>query len=97
MPNELTMSSLDLAVLIDRTHTSVMKSLDFIYSQLGIDSAEYQDTYRDNRGREQRMLWVTQSITLTLVARVRIPLRYEVMKAWEEKIERKAAVKVAVV
>ncbi|MGL4467065.1 MAG: phage antirepressor KilAC domain-containing protein [Plesiomonas shigelloides] len=82
MNAEMTMSSIEIAVLTGKEHKNVMADIRRMLVE--IQSAEKLADYKDGRGRTQPCLMLTKDESICLVAGYSAALRMAIIKRWQE-------------
>lgn len=87
--NNVTMSSLEIAELIDKRHDNVMRDIRKLMEELNELKIEERE-YVDSRGKIQPMYELDEESTLTLVSGYNRILRNKIIRRWKELEQEKA-------
>lgn len=84
-PDPLTMSSREIAELVDKNHQHVMRDIKTMLGQLGIHQDGYvQNWTHPQNGQTYQEYRLPKDLTVTLITGYRADLRYKVVKRLEE-------------
>lgn len=93
MDSSQTMSSREIAEFTQKEHGHVKRDIENMLDQLEKDVSTFGCTYRDSVGRLQTEYVLNKDLTLTLVSGYSAPMRFAIIKRWQE-LEEKQAIKV---
>lgn len=79
-----TMTSLEIATLVEKRHDNVMRDTKTMLDALELNVLSFEDIYRDERNREQKLYRLPRDLTMTLVTGYSIPLRKRVIDRLDE-------------
>ncbi len=79
-----TMTSLEISALVEKRHDNVMRDTKTMLDALELDVLSFEDIYRDERNREQKLYRLPRDLTMTLVTGYSIPLRKRVIDRLDE-------------
>lgn len=88
--NPVTMSSRDIADLVEKRHDHVKRDIENMLSQLGKDIPSFGGIYLDSRSREQVEYHLNRELTETLITGYSIALRHKVIVRLHELESRSA-------
>lgn len=80
----LTMSSREIASLVDKRHPDVKRDILNMFEQLKEDVSSFAHTYIDSQNRQQTEYKLSKDLTITLVAGYNAALRLAIIKRWQE-------------
>lgn len=80
----VTMSSRDIAELVEKRHDNVMRDCETMFSALELNLLSFEGIYLDGRNREQKCYNLPRDLTMTLVTGYSIPLRKKVIDRLDE-------------
>ena len=85
-PNQLTMSSLDIAQLTGKRHDNVLRDIDVLLAALTSDlcSGFKSSTYLDASGKPNRLFAMDKDSTICLVSGYDVNARMSIIKRWQE-------------
>lgn len=75
----VTMSTRDIAELVEKRHDNVMRDTKSMFDALEINPLSFEGIYRDDRNREQGCYLLPRDLTMTLITGYSIPLRKRVI------------------
>ena len=81
---ELTMSSLEIAELTGKTHRNVVRDIQKMLSELGIEGAQISAPFKMPSGQNTNIFNLPKVLTLTLVTGYSIKLRHKINTRWLE-------------
>jgi phage antirepressor YoqD-like protein len=84
------MSSREIAEFTKKEHGHVKRDIENMLAQLGEDASNFGSTYRDAMGRRQIEYVLNKDLTLTLVSGYSAPMRFAIIKRWQELEESQA-------
>lgn len=84
----LTMSSREIASLVDKRHPDVKRDILNMFEQLKEDVSSFAHTYTDSQNRQQTEYKLSKDLTITLVAGYNAALRLAIIKRWQELEEK---------
>jgi len=88
--DRVTMSSRDIAGLVEKRHDHVKRDIENMLSQLGKDIPSFGGIYLDSRSREQVEYHLDRELTETLITGYSIALRHKVIVRLHELESRNA-------
>lgn len=80
----LTMSSREIASLVDKRHPDVKRDILNMFEQLKEDVSSFAHTYTDSQNRQQTEYKLSKDLTITLVSGYNAALRLAIIKRWQE-------------
>lgn len=82
---QVTMTSREIAELTEKEHRHVIRDIDVMFAQLGIDSEGYAQPWtHPQNGQEYRGYVLPEDLTLNLVAGYSPVLRLRIIRRWKE-------------
>lgn len=84
LPNETTMSSIDIAHELNKRHDHIMRDIRNQLDQQGLGHPIFGDTYRTKQNKELDCFSLDYDQTMILVSGYSIPLRAKIIKRWSE-------------
>lgn len=78
------MSSREIAELCDKVHHNVLRDIEKMISDIGLDALTFEAIYSDAMNREKKEYRLPKDLTVTLITGYRADLRYKVIKRLEE-------------
>lgn len=82
-----TMSSREIAELCEKQHKHILRDIEKMLQDIAepkFGPRDFEATYIDSRGKEQREMRLPKDLTLTLVSGYRADLRYRIIKRMDE-------------
>ena len=80
----VTMSSREIAELCEKLHKHVLRDIEKVLGEIGIDAPKFGGIYLDAYEREKPCYTLPKDLTGTLITGYRADLRYKVIKRLEE-------------
>lgn len=81
----LTMSSREIAELMDKRHDNVVRDIEKMLHDLGEGLLKFEDTYINGQnGQTYRLYRLPKNLTLNLIAGYRADLRLKIIERWDE-------------
>lgn len=80
----LTMSSREIARLTGKRHDNVVRDIEKMLNDVGINRLKFEGVYLDAKGEDRKCYNLPQDLTYTLVAGYRSDLRLKIVRRWME-------------
>lgn len=84
LATELTMSSLEIAELTGKLHKNVIRDIEKMLNDVGIDRLKFELVYLDAKGEKRKCYNLPKDLTITLIAGYRADLRLKIVRRWME-------------
>ncbi|WP_440682092.1 phage regulatory protein/antirepressor Ant [Cysteiniphilum halobium] len=81
---KLTMSSREIAELMDKEHYNVLRDIEALLGDLKIEATEFQSTYKDVQGKSHKCYNLPKRETLILVSGYNVKMRAKIIDRWQE-------------
>lgn len=82
--NSLSMSSREIAELMEKAHRNVIRDIEKMLCAVGKDVLNFEHIYHDKYGRAQKEYHLPKNLTLNLITGYRADLRLKIIDRWEE-------------
>jgi phage regulator Rha-like protein len=92
MPAPLTMSSREIAELVEKQHKHVIRDIQVMLEQIAepnFGPSAFEGSYKDSTGRTLKEYRLPKDLTVTLITGYRADLRYRVVKRLEQLEQQK--------
>lgn len=84
LPNEINMTSLEIAELTGKQHSNVCRDIRNQLEQQQLDQFTFESIFLDSYNREQKCYSLDYDQTMILISGYSIPLRAKIIKRWTE-------------
>ena len=83
-----TMSSKEIATLTGKEHKNVKRDIEVMFTELELDTLNFEVTYLDNSGRQQKCYNLDKELTTCLVSGYNVKLKVKVLPLIEAKFNK---------
>ncbi len=80
----IAMSSVEISELTGKRHDNVIRDVEFMLYELGLDALKFEEVYRGGNGQNRKCYLLPKDLTLTLVSGYNIKLRHAIIKRLDE-------------